>query len=61
MTLKTRLDGRSEQNSSFLLKDSQGKVIAKIKAIDHSGSTLEVTTEEGHYIEKPNGWNSKRK
>ena len=55
------MDGRSEDNNSFLLKDSQGNTIAKVKAMGGSGLTLEVTTDDGHYIEKPNGWNSKRK
>lgn len=61
MSLKTRLDGRSKDNNSFMLKDSQGNDIAKVRAIDSNGLTLEITTIKGHYIEKPSGWNSKQK
>ena len=61
MSLKTRLDGRTEDNSSFQIKNESGEVLAEIKLLDSSGSTLEVTTKEGLHIEKPNGWNSKPK
>ena len=61
MSLKTRLDGRAEDNSSFKIKDGQGNVLAVIKLLDRSGSTLEVATVEGLYIEKPSGWTSKTK
>lgn len=61
MSLKTRLDGRTEENSSIEIKNSQGEVIASIKLLDSSGATLEISTEEGLYIEKPNGWSSKPK
>ena len=61
MSLKTRLDGRTEENASFQIVDSQGHVIASIKLLDCSGSTLEIATEEGLHIEKPNGWSSKPK
>ena len=60
MGLKTRLDGRSPDNSSFEIKDTEGNVLAKVVLLDSSGVTLEVETKEGSYIEKPNGWNSKR-
>jgi hypothetical protein len=60
MGLKTRLDGRSEDNSSFTIRNEKGEIVAKIELLDSSGVTLEVTTEEGSYIQKPNGWNSKR-
>jgi len=60
MGLKTRLDGRSEANSSFTIKDTEGNVLAEIKLTDPCGVTLEVSTKEGLYIEKPTGWNSQR-
>lgn len=58
MSLKTRLDGRSEDNSSFKIKDAQGNEIAQIKLLDSAGATLEITTQDGLLISKPNGWNS---
>jgi len=58
MSLKTRLDGRSEDNNSFQIKDKDGQVIAEIKLVDNLGSTLEISTQEGLHIEKPNGWSS---
>lgn len=58
--LKTRLDGRSEENSLFEVKDQEGNVLATIKLCDGKGATLEVSTQKGLYIEKPSGWNSKR-
>jgi len=60
MSLKTRLDGRSEDNSSFKLKNNAGEVIAEVKLVDNFGATLEISTQEGLYIEKPNGWNSNK-
>jgi len=60
MSLKTRLDGRSEENASFMVKDSQGNVLAEVKLLDNSGSTFEISTKEGLYIEKPSGWNSQK-
>jgi|TARA_B110000908_G_C10128855_1_gene391224 hypothetical protein len=59
--LKTRLDGRSEENSSFELKDENGTLLATIKLASGSSATLEVSTAEGLYIEKPSGWSSQRK
>lgn len=61
MSLKTRLDGRSEDNNSFQIKNTEGEVLAEVTLTDNFGSTLEISTEEGLYIEKPNGWNSKSK
>ena len=58
MTLKTRLDGRAEENSSFQIKDSQGEVLAEIRLLTGAGSTLEISTKAGLHIEKPNGWSS---
>lgn len=59
MSLITRLDGRSKDNNLLLLKDSQNNVLAEVKLLDSSGSTIEVTTKSGLHIEKPNGWTSK--
>jgi len=61
MGLKTRLDGRSTENSSFVIKDANGNVVAQITLLDTGGITLEVSTADGSYIEKPSGWSSKRK
>lgn len=60
MSLKTRIDSHSEDNNSFVVKNSQGEVVAKITAL-HSGINLDIDTESGYFIEKPNGWNSKPK
>lgn len=59
--LKTRLDGRSKDNASFEIKNELGTVMATIKLADASGVTLEISTREGLYIEKPSGWNSRKK
>ena len=59
MSLKTRLDGRSKENSSFQIKDEEGVVVAEVRLTDVTSTTLEVTTKEGLYIEKPNGFKSK--
>jgi hypothetical protein len=59
MSLKTRLDGRSEDNASFKIKDADGCVLAEIRLMDSTSATLEVNTIEPLYIEKVNGWNSK--
>ena len=61
MGLKTRLDGRAKDNRSFEVKDADGEVIAKVTLLDFQGITLEVSTVGELYIEKPNGWSSKRK
>lgn len=58
MSLKTRLDGRSEDNASFKVLNEAGEVLAIIRLIDKSGVTLEIATADGLYIEKPSGWNS---
>jgi len=60
MGLKTRLDGRSDANASFTINDAEGNVLAEVKLLDSSGVTLEVSTADGSYIEKPTGWNSQR-
>ena len=59
MSLKTRLDGRSEDNNSFQIKNEHGEVIAEVSLLDNFGATLEISTEANLYIEKPSGWNSK--
>lgn len=61
MSLKTRLDGRSEGNNLLDIKDAQGNIIATVKMMDNSGATLEITTQAGLYIEKPSGWRSSAK
>ena len=58
MSLKTRLDGRSEGNSSFLIKDKDGNLVANIKLLNEDSITLEISTKEGLHIEKPSGWSS---
>ena len=60
MALKTRLDGRSEGNKSFDIKDKDGKVLATISSSTGASISLEVVTSDGLYIEKPSGWNSKK-
>ena len=45
--LKTRLDGRSEENSSFELKDKEGNVLAEVKLASGSSATLEISNKEG--------------
>lgn len=59
MSLKTRLDGRSEDNNKFKILDENGEELAEIVLVDYSGTTLEINTRAGLYIEKPSGWNSK--
>lgn len=59
MSLKTRLDGRSKENSSFQIKDEEGVTLAEITLADTISSTLDISTKEGLYIEKPNGFKSK--
>lgn len=61
MSLKTRIDGRAEDNNSFQIKNERGEVIAEIKLLDNFGATLEISTMADLYIEKPSGWNSKGK
>tara|TARA_R110002096_G_scaffold169638_1_gene341321 strand:- start:429 stop:614 length:186 start_codon:yes stop_codon:yes gene_type:complete len=61
MSLKTRLDGRSEGNESFELLDKEGNVLAKVSLLNSQSITLEIDTQDGNYIEKPSGWNSKPK
>ena len=57
MSLKTRLDGRTEGNSSFKIVDHDGVELAEIVGLDNS-INLRITTAEGLMIQKPNGWKS---
>ena len=59
MSLKTRLDGRSEDNNLFMIKDVDGLVLAKVTLLGNTSSTLEIETLNGLYLEKNNGWSSK--
>ncbi len=59
MSLKTRLDGRSADNKSFQILDEAGKVVATVELLDSTSVTLDIKTEFGKYIQKPNGWRSK--
>ncbi len=60
MSLKTRLDGRSKDNNLIMLKDRDGEKVAEFKLLDGQSVNLEVSTDSGHYVEKNNGWSSKR-
>tara|TARA_R110000850_G_scaffold25099_8_gene72736 strand:- start:4454 stop:4639 length:186 start_codon:yes stop_codon:yes gene_type:complete len=59
MPLITRLDSRSVDNSSLNIKDEQGKTIAVISC-NSSKAELSIDTIDGLYIEKPNGFSSKK-
>ena len=59
MGIKTRLDGRTKDNNSLKIKDAKGEVIVEITLLNLSGSTLEITTKGGLFLEKPNQWSSK--
>jgi len=59
MSLKTRLDPRSEDNNRFMIKNEEGFVLATIKILGDRGNTLEIDTDIGLHISKPNGWDSK--
>ena len=58
MSLKTRLDGRSKNNNTLYLKDSQGNIIGQITLLDSQSVNLEVVTRKDYTIEKNNGWSS---
>jgi hypothetical protein len=57
-SLKTRLDSRSEGNSSFQIKSESGALVAEIELIDTHGAILGITTVDNAFIEKPSGWTS---
>ena len=59
MSLKTRLDGRSENNSSFQIIDKEGNDVATLTYLGSNSITLEVRTIDDFHIEKPSGWSSK--
>ena len=58
--LKTRLDSRSKENKSFKIIDYDGTVLAEISLLNAKGALLGVSTVEGVYIEKPDGWRSSK-
>jgi len=60
MSLKTRLDQRSEGNNRLTIVDTRtNEVIARIAAVS-SKVEIEIETLPGLHIEKPNGYTSKR-
>ena len=59
MSLKTRLDGKSDINNSFEILDKEGDVVAEISAANKSSVQLEIVTPSGSKIRKKNGWESK--
>ena len=58
MSLKTRLDGRSEDNNLLLIKDNEDNVLAEIKLLDSQSVNLEVVTVSNVHVSKNNGWSS---
>lgn len=60
MGIKSRIDGRTVDNSSITIKNSKGEIVAKVELLDQVGVTLEISTKDGLYLEKPNGWKSKQ-
>jgi len=61
MALKTRLDHRVRKNRSIKLVHPVGEaILAEIVLLDSIGN-IEITTVDGIYIQKPNGWTSKDK
>lgn len=59
MPLQTRLDSRSKDNDRLAILDEQGCIIAVITC-KSSKAELAITTASGLYIEKPNGFSSKK-
>jgi hypothetical protein len=62
MSLKTRLDARSENNNLFNVIDKSGNQVAVVKLSNatNKSATLEIETAEDLYITKPSGWSSKK-
>ena len=62
MSLKTRLDARSENNNLFNILDESGNQIAVVKLSNatNKSATLEIETAEDLHITKPSGWSSKK-
>lgn len=58
MSLKTRLDSRSLTNDRFLIKDLKGNVVAEVVLAGPASANLEIDTQAGLHIVKPNGWSS---
>lgn len=61
MGLITRLDGRTDKNNSFKIKDESGEVIVEVTVVNRSGTTVQINTQQGYFIEKPNGWVNKKR
>ena len=61
MALITRLDGRTDKNNSFQVKDSEGEIVVEVTVVSRAGSTIEINTQYGMYVEKPNGWVNKKR
>lgn len=59
MPLVTRLDGRSDKNNSFHIKDADGKDVAIITT-NNTKVELSIEAKDGAYITKPNGFSSKK-
>lgn len=60
MSVVTRIDSRSDNNSSFQLHDADGNILAVIKALTPS-SQYEITTRSDVVVVKENGAVLKRK
>lgn len=60
MSIKTRLDGRSENNNLITIVTGDGLVLAEIKVLSDA-CVLEVDTMPHLYIAKPNGFVSNHK
>lgn len=62
MGIKTRLDGRSDDNFQVTIVNSETNVIlVEINISAKEYATLEINTAPGHHLEKLNGWSSKKK
>jgi len=60
MSIKTRLDKRSEGNHQLAIVESDtGRILATVEAVSNK-IELEINTIDGFHIEKPSGWSSKR-
>ena len=58
MSLKTRLDHRTADNNSIKLVQADGEaILAEIVLLDSIGN-IQVSTVDGIFIVKPNGWSS---
>jgi len=60
MDLKTRIDGKSLTNNSFKIMSEEGEELAEITQTTSSGTTLNIKTKKGLYIQKPSGWASSK-